>query len=200
MTDRRRKAASATVLLMATLMLGACGETPTTPHHPAATNTLNMQRGQQRGTGLVLDNLTGVQLPLIGKVGDVVIDQANITHLVLVEDVVGNIVGLQADGVLKLTGGVLGTDVITQDFLTEVHVASSGPGQCDVLTLDLGPITIDALGTAVSVDVPQADVTPKASGALGPLLCGLGQALQPVVGGVTAGVRGLVNAINAILI
>ena len=200
MTHRRRKAASGTVLLMATLILGGCGEAPTAPNRPAATNTINMQRGQQHGTGLVLDNLTGLQLPLVGKVGDVVIDQANITHLVLVEDVVGNIVGLQADGVLKLTGGVLGTDVVTQDFLTEIHVASSGPGQCDVLTVDLGPVTIDALGTAVSVDVPQADVTPKASGALGPLLCNLGQALQPVVSGVTAGVRGLVNAINGILI
>jgi hypothetical protein len=36
--------------------------------------------------------------------------------------------------------------------------------------------------------------------ALGPLLCGLGQALQPLVGGVTAAVRGLVTAINAVLI
>jgi len=196
----RGMAASGTMLLAATLILGACSEAPTAPHGLTAMSAPSMQRGQEHGTGLVLNSLTGVQLPLIGKVGDVNIDQANITHLVLVQDVVGNIVGLQADGVLTLTGGVLGTDVISEDFLSEVHLVSSGSGQCDVVTVDLGPMTIDALGAGVSVDVPQADVTPKASGALGPLLCNLGQALQPAVGGVTSAVRGLVNAINSILI
>lgn len=188
-----------TTILAVALGVGACAEPPTAPtatHTPPPAST---QRNE-RGTGLVLDNLTGVRLPLIGQVGDVVIDQANITHLVLVEDVVGNIVGVEAEGVIRLTGGVLGTDVVTEDFLTQLHVASSGPGQCDVLTVDLGPITLDALGGAVSVDAPQADVTPRASGALGPLLCALGNALQPAVGGVTAAVRGLVNAINALLI
>ena len=194
------RAITLSAVLSAVVILGACADGPTVPGRALDRSAPSLQRGQQRGTGLVLDNLTGVRLPLIGKVGDVVVDQANITHLVLVEDVVGNIVGLEAEGVLKLTGGVLGTDVVTEDFLTEVHVASSGPGQCDVLTVDLGPVTVDALGQGVSVDVPQADVTPKASGALGPLLCGLGRALQPAVGGVTAAVRGLVNAINAILI
>jgi hypothetical protein len=95
---------------------------------------------------------------------------------------------------------VLGTKVVTQDFLTQVNVASSGPGKCDVLTVDLGPITVDALGNAVSVDVPQAAVTPRASGALGSLLCALGSALQPPVSGATNAVRGLVNAINRLLI
>jgi hypothetical protein len=52
----------------------------------------------------------------------------------------------------------------------------------------------------VFVDLPGAEVTGRGNGALGSLLCNLGQALQPVVSGVTAGVRGLVNAINQILI
>jgi hypothetical protein len=89
---------------------------------------------------------------------------------------------------------------VSEDFLTQVNVASSGPGQCDVITVDLGPITVDALGGAVSVDAPQADVTPKASGALGPLLCNLGGFLQSPVSDLTGAVRGLVNAINKQLI
>lgn len=187
------------VALSGALIVAACSEPPTATQRLMPTDAPSMQAGDTSGTGLVLHSLTGLQLPLIGSLGDVVIDQVNLTHLVLVEDV-GNIVGLEAEGVLKLTGGVLGTDVITEDFLTQVHVASSGPGQCDVLTVDLGPITLDALGTGVSVDIPQADVTPRASGTLGSLLCSLGQALQPGVQVVTSTVRSLVDAINAILI
>ncbi|HVD05361.1 MAG TPA: hypothetical protein VNB89_05070, partial [Gemmatimonadaceae bacterium] len=130
---------------------------------------------------------------------DVVINQVNVTRLVLVEDVVGNIVGLQAEGVLKLTGGVLGTDVITEDFLTQVHVASSGPGQCDVVSIDLGPIAIDLPLGLASVDIPAAQVTPRASGALGPLLCNLGNLLDGPLDTITSGVRGIVNAINRII-
>ena len=118
----------------------------------------------------------------------------------LVEDVVGNIVGLEAEGVLRLTGGVLGTDVVTENFRTQVQIASSGPGQCDVVTVDLGRVAVDALGELVSVDLPAAEVRPRASGALGPLLCGVGAIAQPPVSGVTSLVRGLVNAINRILI
>ena len=181
------------------LALCGCADAPTAPTPAHAPSVSTFQRNE-RGTGLVIDNLTGLTLPLIGQIGDVVVDQANITHLVLVEDVVGNIIGVEAEGVLRLTGGVLGTNVVSEDFLTQLHVASSGPGQCDVLTVDLGPITLDALGGAVSVDAPQVDVTPKASGAVGPLLCGLGQLLQAPVSGLTGAVRGIVNAINNILI
>src|SRR3712207_7567485 len=58
---------------------------------------------------------------------------------------------------------VLGTDVVTEDFLTQVHVASSGPGRCEVVTVDLGPVAIDALGDNVSVELPQADVDRKST-------------------------------------
>jgi len=186
--------------LSGALIVAACSEPPTATQRLMPTGAPSRQVGDTSGTGLVLQSLTGLQLPLIGSLGDVVIDQVNLTHLVLVQDILGNIVGLEAEGVIKLTGGVLGTDVITEDFLTQVHVVSSGTGQCDVLTVDLGPITLDALGTGVSVDVPQADVTPRASGALGPLLCSLGQALQPGVQVVTSVVRSLVSLINALLI
>jgi hypothetical protein len=186
------------VLALAVLGMAGCAESSTSPRsslHPTSPTF-----AKSDGTGLVLDNVTGITLPLIGEVGNVVVKQTNLTHLVLVEDAVGNVIGLQAEGVLALTGGVLGTDVVTQHFLTQVNVASSGPGRCDVLTVDLGPITVDALGSAVSVDLPQAAVTPRASGALGSLLCNLGRVLQQPVNGATSAVRGLVNAINQLLI
>jgi hypothetical protein len=127
-----------------------------------------------------------------------VIDQAVITNFALVENTVGQIVGLEATGVLQLTGGVLGSNVVTEDFTTVVSVTSSGPGQCDLVTVDLGPIGIDALGVA-SVDVPAASVVGRGSGAVGSLLCNLGQALSGLVGGVTSGVQGLVNALNNLI-
>ena len=179
--------------------LGACADSPVAPNATTRQTDSEFQAAKVNGTGLVLNSVTGVTLPLIGKVGDVVIDQVNVTRLVLVEDVVGNIIGVQAEGVLKLTGGVLGTDVVTEDFLTQVDVASSGPGQCDVLSIDLGPIAIDTPLGLASVDIPAAQVTPRASGALGPLLCNLGSLLDGPLDQVTAGVRGIVNAINRII-
>ena len=187
------------IALTVALGFGACADSPTAPNATARQAGTEVQAAKSKGTGLVLDNLTGVTLPLIGKVGDVVVNQAVLTNLVLVEDVAGNIVGLQAEGVLKLTGGVLGTDVVTEDFLTQVNVVSSGPGQCDVVSIDLGPIAIDTPLGLASVDVPAAQVTPRASGALGPLLCNLGNLLNGPLGLVTSGVRGLVNAINNLI-
>jgi hypothetical protein len=196
MQPKGKKGRAAALLLA--VVLGACAEAPTAPEAGAITARAMTQPLAKEGTGLVLQSLTGVTLPLIGRVGTVDVDQAVITNLVLVEDVVGNIVGLEAEGVLTITGGVLGKEVISEDFLTQVKVASSGPGKCDVLTVDLGPIGIDALG-AVSVDALEAAVTPRSSGAVGSLLCNLGKLLQPPVSGVTSAVRGLVNAINRII-
>jgi len=190
-----------TVALWLAVVLGACAEVPTAPTAPDAvleTASGMTQPLAKDGTGLVLQSLTSVKLPLIGRVGDVNVDQAVLTNLVLVEDVLGNVVGLEAEGVLSVTGGVLGSEIVSEDFLTQVRVASSGPGKCDVLTVDLGPIGIDALG-AVSVDAPGAAVTSRSSGALGSLLCNLGNLLQPPVSGVTSAVRALVNAINRII-
>jgi hypothetical protein len=118
----------------------------------------------------------------------------------MIENLVGQIAGLKADGVLQLTGGVLGTNVVTQNFTTTVTVTSSGPGQCQVITIDLGPITIDVLGLA-TVDVPAATLSGTASGTLGSLLCDLGNLLTGLAGGGTAtpGVQGLVNQINSLI-
>jgi hypothetical protein len=191
-----------TIALTIALALSACSETPVGPGTTSASALASGPAFAKSvtGTGLVLDNVTGLSLPLIGHVGDVTINQAVITQLVVVQDLAGNIIGVDAQGVLQLTGGVLGTDVVTQNFTTDALILSSGQGQCDVLTINLGPITLDALGSNVSVDVPQASVTPRASGALGPLLCNLGSFLNAPVGQITSAVRGIVNAINRIII
>jgi hypothetical protein len=175
------------------LGLGACGEDPISPENLAGDRPA-FQR--QKGTGLVLESLTGIKLPVIGPLGDVVIDQAVITNFALVENTVGAIVGLEVEGILKLTGGVLGTDVVTEDFNALVSVTSSGPGQCDLITIDLGPLGIDALGL-VNVDLPEASLTGRGSGAVGSLLCAIGQLLSALLGGGSgAGLGGLVNALN----
>ena len=159
----------------------ACADQPTAP--PIRAQKIN-------GTGLVLSSVTGLSLPLIGQLGDVTIQQAEITNFAVIENTVGQIVGLEANGVLQLTGGVLGSQVISEDFNTTVSVTSSGPGQCNLITIDLGQISIDAL--VANVDIPAATLTAQGSGAVGSLLCNLGQALQ----GLTSAVPGLVSAIN----
>lgn len=89
----------------------------------------------------------------------------------------GTIVGLEAEGILQLSGGVLGTETVTEDFHTIVGIASTGFGRCDLVSVDLGPIDIDALDPVLTVDVPTTDVTVRGSGAVGSLLCNLGQLL-----------------------
>ena len=172
------------------LGLASCGESPVSP--TALTSADEPAVFKKEGTGLQLNSLTGLALPLIPiELGDIVIDQAVLTNFAIVEDAVGAIIGLEATGILKLTGGVLGTDVITEDFTTTVSVTSSGPGQCDLITVDLGGINIDALGLA-NVDIPEANLKGKGSGAVGSLLCNIGQALS----GLTGGLSGLVNGLN----
>jgi hypothetical protein len=170
---------------------------------PVTADQTKVEQGSVRqqaapGSGLVLDSLTGLSVPLIGHVGDVTINQAVITNFALVENTVGQIVGLEANGVLQLTGGVLGTDVVTENFTTTVNVTSSGPGKCDLVTIDLGMINVDALGVA-SINVPAATLTGSSSGAVGSLLCNLGSVLSGLTGGGAGAAGGIVNAINNLI-
>jgi hypothetical protein len=73
-------------------------------------------------------------------------------------------------------------------------VTSSGPGQCDLITLDLGPLAFEGLGI-VTVDVEPVTLAGKGSGAVGSLLCNLGSLIGGI-GGIVPGVGGLVNALN----
>jgi hypothetical protein len=189
--------------LVLTLALGidACGREPVAPTVAPHDVTPLQQRGHVAGTGLILESVTGVTVPLLGvDLGDVVINQAVIKQFGLVENIAGNIVGLEATGVLQLTGGVFGADVVSHNFTTGVGVISTSRGQCRIVTIDLSQIGVDVLGNTAFVDVPEATVTGRGNGAVGSLLCALGQVAQGLVNGVTRGVRGLVNALNQILI
>jgi hypothetical protein len=189
------------LVLPVALGIAACGQEPVAPEPAAPRDVPSFQRGHVEGTGLLLESITGLEVPLIGiDLGDVVVKQAVIKEFGLVEDVVSGIVGLEATGVLDITGGLLGDEVVTQEFTTGVGVVSTSRGQCDIVTIDLSRIEMDVLGDAVFAEVPNATVTGRGNGALGSLLCALGQVAQPLVSGVTRGVRGLVNAINQILI
>jgi hypothetical protein len=189
------------------LGLAACGREPVAPDamRPHDASPLQ-QKGHVEGSGLVLESLTGVTVPLLDalgvEVGDVRINQAVIKEFGTVENLAGQIIGLEATGVLELTGGVLGTDVVTQEFTTGVGVISSAGGQCDIITVDLAPppVELDVLGETAFVQVPAAEVAGRGNGAVGSLLCNLGQLGQGLVNGVTRGVRGLVNALNRLLI
>jgi hypothetical protein len=208
------KSRMAAFVLPVAIGLAACSDDPVSPEpEPGATLAeeamaqaqaalADAQQIQQQGSGLVLESLTGLTLPLIGlPLGDVVIDEAVITRFAIIENVVGAIVGIEVEGLLQLSGGVLGTDVVTEDFRTLVSVASSGPFSCRLIGIDFGPITLDALGEAVSVDVPVATVNTGSAGVVGILLCLLGRLLETTITDpIAAAVRFIVNVLNFLLI
>jgi hypothetical protein len=175
------------------LAFGGCTDDPVSP---AASDELLLQPAR-RGSGLVLESVTGVALPLIGHLGNITIEQAVIEEFAIIENTVGQIVGLEVEGVLTGIVDVLGTDVVTENFNTTVAVTSSGFGQCDLVTIDLAPINIDVLGIA-GVDVPAASVVGRGSGVVGSLLCNLGSLLSGLLGGGVGspGAAGVVNALN----
>lgn len=187
----------AATLVLSCAILAACADNPVSPR-AASPSDIAAPSLAKAPTGLVLNSLTNVALPLIPiPLGDIRIDQAVVTNFTLVENAVGQIIGLQAEGIIDLTGGVLGTNVLTQNFATTVSVTSTGPGQCDLVTIDLSGISIDALGLA-DVDIPAATLTGRGSGAVGSLLCNLGNLLGGLGGGGGAipGAGGIVNALN----
>lgn len=179
-----RQAALALVLALG---VAACGD-QSTPTGLAPTDGAAFQEFQ-RGTGLVIDNVTGTPIPLVGDAvfsGEVVI-----TELAL--NAVG---GLVATGVLNGTVEALGIEVVDQEFTTELGISKTGSGgQCGLLTLNLAPIDLDVAGLA-AVDLGAAEVSARAVGPIGPLLCNLTRVLNSAVGGA---VNGLLNAINALL-
>jgi hypothetical protein len=187
----------ATLAVSLALGISACTDPPAAPDVPEVAR-LAPQAQRVDGTGLVLESLTDVSLPIVGSVDRLVIDQVVINDLMLVEDLTGAIIGLEVTGTVNGVVGVLGTPVVDQKFTSSFGITSSGPGQCDLVTIDLGPLNIDALDI-VTGDVDPVELTGRGSGAVGSLLCNLGQALSGVVGGVTRGVQGLVNAINRLI-
>ena len=178
-------------------LIVACGEGPVAPR-TVQPGSVSRQQAPPKGTGIAVDIVPNVTLPL-GLGGSITIDQAVITNFALVENTVGQIVGLQVTGDLSGTavnavGGLVGVNA--QPFTANVSVTSSGPGQCNLVTLALSNLNLNVLGL-VTGTLP-VNVTGKGSGAVGSLLCNLGQALSGIgsaLGGGT-GAQGLVNALN----
>src|SRR5688500_2929179 len=89
-------------------------------------------QGRPDGTGLVLNSITGLSLPLVGEIGNnIVIDQVVITELALIRDLSGQIVGLEAAGTLTGTLSATGMTLVDEQFTSTVAITSSGPGQCE---------------------------------------------------------------------
>lgn len=137
-----------------------------------------LQQAQPKGTGLAVDIVPNVTLPL-GLGGSVTINQAVITNFALIENTVGQIVGLQVTGDLSGTavnalGNLVGVNA--QPFTATANVTSSGSGQCTLATISLSNPNLSVLGL-VTGTLP-LNVTAKGSGAVGSLLCNLGQALS----------------------
>ena len=190
--------------LVLPLMLGFVGcdqgsaTAPTAIPKPADESASMRMQAPPPGSGLILNSLTGVRLPLVGSLGDVIIDQVVITNFALVENTVGQIIGLEVNGTIE--GVLTATGVgIEENFTSTVRVTSSGPGQCDLVTVDLGPLNINALGL-VTADVPTADLRLRGSGAVGSLLCNLGNLIGGLLGGtLPPAVGGIVNGINNVI-
>jgi hypothetical protein len=179
--------------------IGACGAEPVAPPGLTPARTEPSMQAQARGTGLVVESLTGLEL-LGTDLGDIVVNQAVVKRFGVVEDVLGNIIGLEAVGDVQLTGGLLGTNVVTKEFSASVGVVNSGRGQCDVVTVDPAPVTVDAGFGAVSIDVPVGETRVRGSGAVGNLVCAAGRLLTPVTSGASRAIRSLVDAVNRLLI
>jgi hypothetical protein len=172
--------------LVLPLLLGitACAENPTAPQQLAPPDAPLFQR-PERGTGLALDNVLG-GLPLIGNFQ---VTQVVITEF---ETVLG---GLQASG--TISGFRLDAPgiTLTDEFTADVLVSSSSSGRCDLVTIDLGPFDANVLGL-VQVDIPTANVSGQGSGAVGPILCNIGQLVNAVAGNA---VRALVSVLNRLI-
>lgn len=176
------------------LAVAGCADEPVAPE---AFTREAPALARAKGTGLDIDIEPNVTLPL-GLGGPITIDQLVITNFALVENTVGQIIGLEVTGNLTGTtvdavGGLVAVDAVP--FTATASVTSSGPGQCNLVTIDLQNIDINGLGL-VTGHVP-VNLTAKGSGAIGSLLCNLGQALAAIGSGLSGrGAQGLVNAIN----
>jgi hypothetical protein len=178
------------------LGIGACSDNPVAPERRAIPDAPLMQRNPN-ATGLVVESLTGVGLPIIGTVDELVIDQAVLNNLVL-ENLVGGIVGLTVTGTVSGVVEATGAEIVDEQFTSTLTITPSGGGGCKAVDVDLGPINIDALGL-VTADVPTVSADAFASGAAGGLICALGNVVSGVVGGATRAVQGILATLNRLI-
>jgi hypothetical protein len=178
------------------LGIGACSDSPVAPERPAIPDAPLLQ-ANPNGTGLVIESLTGVGLPIIGTVDELVIDQAVINNIVL-ENLVGGVIGLTVTGTVSGVIEATGAPIVDEQFTSTLTITPSGGGGCRALNVDLGPINIDALGL-VTADVPTVSADAFASGAAGSLICALGNVVNGVVGGATRAVQGILSTLNRLI-
>jgi hypothetical protein len=176
--------------LGATVSLLACNDASTSPSSLRADASPLAQQSPPRGTGLVIDNVTGTTIPLIGN--GVFRGELVITQLAL--NPVG---GLVVNGTLIGRIGAIG-QTINQSFTTDLLLLSTGSGNtCSAVTINLAPINVNVAGQLVAIDITKGGVTVGAQGPLGSLLCALTSALNSGVGSVVSAVLAIVNAILA---
>src|SRR5687767_3089446 len=92
--------------------MSACADPLTAPDVPE----VRLAPQRVNGTGLVLESLTDVSLPIVGSLDRLVIDQVVINDLMLVEDITGAIIGLEVTGTVNGTVGALGVPIVDQMF------------------------------------------------------------------------------------
>jgi hypothetical protein len=94
----------AVLALPMALVIGACSENPVAPKRSTIPDEASLQRQvPSDGVGLVLNSLTGVTLPVVGRVSQLTVDQAAINEIVL-----GNVVSGVTGGVTRAVEGILG--------------------------------------------------------------------------------------------
>jgi hypothetical protein len=181
---------------VALVVVGACSENPNAPSPRAIPRPSLQGIG---GTGIEVNVVPTVTLPL-GLGGTININQAVITHFALVENTVGQIVGLDVTGTLSGTavtvlGGTIGVNA--DPFTAEASITSSGPGQCSLVTLDLSSLNVNVLGL-VTGTLP-LNISAKGSGVVGSLLCNLSSALSGLASGGTGSpnAQSIVNNLNS---
>jgi hypothetical protein len=172
-----------------TVTLAGCDNAATAPALLTHGSDLQHQAAP-RGTGLVLNNVITLPVDVIGEV-PVNVD-AVITGLQF-----SALAGLTATFDLIADVDVAGTRVIREDLTSAVSLSSAGGrGGCEVVNVDLAPVTVNAAGLAV-VDIPVGVVDVRAEGAVGNVLCTvtrLVNSLAPI-----SAITGVVNALTGLL-
>jgi hypothetical protein len=158
----------------AVLFAAGCSDMPTSPDRSLAPSNAPSEARKTR---------QAFAFPVDGVIPGGTFDgTAQITSLAL------NAAGqLEATGVLNGTATVAGiaTAITGQTFttlavitegaggVTTTALSNNTPGACDVLFLDLGPLSLDLLGLTVDLDEVVLDVNavPGAGNLLGNLLC-----------------------------
>ncbi|HEX2741627.1 MAG TPA: hypothetical protein VHM69_14375 [Rubrobacter sp.] len=138
-------------------------------------------------------------LPVTGTLSDGGSFEGTISDLNASVNDAGDLV---VSGVLNGTATDAAGDVtqITDQAFTTTATLDQG-GACDILFLDLGPISLDLLGLTVDLSQITLDVNavPGAGNLLGNLLCAVAGLLDNTGGGATNGIANLLNQIFSLL-